>query len=402
MISTYLPVVISCVLIGAVSLARAAEPTAEKYQPGTIAHALQPFVDGNQISGGVMLVADKNKVLVTECVGYSDRDNKVPMKPNDVFFIASMTKAMTSTCIMMLVDEGKLSLEDPVEKYIPEYHGQMVVVESDENHKLLRKPKAPVTIKQLLTHTSGVLGGNPYLKSLDDKSLKERIVANALTPLMFEPGTQFSYGNGGYETAGRIIEIVTGESYWQFMLDRLIKPLGMKDTDFVLKKSQLPRFVKLYTPDEKFTKMDYTPMAAVMPLTSRNRCANPAGGLYSTAQDIARYCQMLLNGGQLDGRRYLSEKSVGIMTTTQTGTIMNGGESEVGYGLGWNTSQYFSAEHPLSKTLYSHSGAFRTDMCVDPEHGLVMVFMTQRGNLTDSSAFTRPFWAIAQKYFGSK
>lgn len=395
-----LTLILALVVCGFATCASAAgNAPASKYQPGTISKAMQQFVDGNQFGGAIMLVADKDNVLVTECVGYSDLKKKTPIKPDAIFWIASMTKAMTSTCIMMLVDEGKISIDDPVEKYLPEFNGQMVLAESDDNHRLLKKPLAPVTIKQLLNHTSGVVGGYPFTGILDTPSLGERVMAAALTPLGFEPNTRFSYGNGGYETAGRIIEVVSGMSYWKFIQDRLIIPLGMKDTNFVLTKSQLARLAKTYTPNDDFTVMTESTIPLTYPLTTKARSANPAGGLFSTANDVARYCQMLLNGGELDGKRYISRESLGIMTTTLTGHLLNDGKSENGYGLGWTTSQYYKPSAPLSVKAYSHSGAYRTDMCVDDEHGLVMVFMTQRGNLGDSSAFTNPFHKLAVENF---
>ncbi len=159
--------------------------TASPYQPGMLAKSIQPAIDKHQIAGAVMLVANKEKVLAIESVGYADLETKRPMKADTTFVIASMTKAMTCTAIMMLVDEGKLKLDDPVEKYLPEFKGQMVQVEGDDEHKLLRKPKAPITILQALNHTSGLLTNYPYTNLVDTPSQYQRVLAAALTPLQF-------------------------------------------------------------------------------------------------------------------------------------------------------------------------------------------------------------------------
>ncbi len=365
-----------------------------------VSDVLHRFVESNALSGAVVLVANHQDVLAVECAGYSNLEIKRLMQPDDLFWIASMTKAMTVCCVLMLAEEGKLSIDDPVCKYIPEFNDQMVLVEADENHNLLRKPKNPVTIKQLLNHTSGVLGSYPYSSVLDVPSLEERVLGAALTPLAFEPGSCFSYGNGGYETAGRIIELVSGVGYWEFIKTRLLQPLGMGDTDFAVAEADMERLAESYLVDDTDALVS-TSCLLSYPLTNRDRCANPAGGLFSTARDVCRFCQMVMNGGELDGRRYLSPQSVGLMTTTTTGTLLNGGESERGYGLGWNTTQYYDETHILSVKPYMHSGAFRTDMCIDPEHNLLMVTMIQRENCYDEHIFHDPLWDAALKSYGS-
>ena len=367
---------------------------------GGISDVLHRFVESHALSGAVVLVANKQDVLAVECAGYSNLETKRLMLPDDLFWIASMTKAMTVCCVLMLAEEGKLRIDDPVCAYIPEYQHQMVLVESDEDHKLLRKPKNPVTIKQLLNHTSGVVGAYPYSSVLDVPSLKERVLGAALTPLAFEPGSRFSYGNGGYETAGRIIEVMSGMGYWEFIKTRLLQPLGMCDTDFAVAEADMERLAESYLVDDTAALVS-TPCLLSYPLTNRDRCANPAGGLFSTARDVCRFCQMVMNGGILDGRRYLTPQSVGLMTTTTTGTLLNDGQSERGYGLGWNTNQYFDETQILSVKPYMHSGAFRTDMCIDPEHNLLMVTMIQRENCYDEHIFHDPLWDAALKSYGS-
>ncbi|MHB1456011.1 MAG: serine hydrolase domain-containing protein [Armatimonadota bacterium] len=368
------------------------------YQSGTVAKVLQPFLDNHTLAGAVVLVASGDEVLATETIGYSDIKSRKLMKPDATFWIASMTKAMTVAALMMLVDEGKLNISDPVEKYLPEFKGQMVVVERDDAHMLLKKPSHPITILEMLSHTSGLLTNYPLAARLNELPLQERVAAFALSPLRFEPGSKFEYGNGGFETAGRIIEVVSGMSYEEFMQKRLLTPLGMTDTTFNPTKQQIQRLAKCYQPNEDKSGMTEIPTPLLDPTDKRSRTANPAGGLFSTAKDVLLFCQMMLNGGIHNGKRLISEASIKQMSTTQTGELFGTGVIEGGYGLGLVTT---TKDHgtPLSTGAYGHSGAYRTDMWIDPKTRLITILMIQRGNLDDSSIFTIPLRQAAEKAF---
>lgn len=370
------------------------------YQSGTVARVLKPFIDNHTLAGAVVLVASGDRILTTETIGYADIKTKKPMQPDAMFWVASMTKAMTVTALMMLVDEGKVNISDPVEKYLPEFKGQMVAVERDDDHMILKKPAHPITIREMLSHTSGLLPNYPLAARLNELPLRERVAAFALSPLRFEPGSKFEYGNGGYETAGHIIEVLSGMSYEEFMQKRLLTPLGMTDTTFNPSRQQIRRLAKSYLPDENKTGMTEIPTPLLDPADKRSRTANPAGGLFSTAKDVSLFCQMILNGGVHDGKRLISEASIKQMTTTQTGDLFGTGINEGGYGLGWVTSSRdHGASEPLSTGAFGHSGAYRTDMWIDPKTRLITILMIQRGNLDDSSIFTIPLRQAAEKAF---
>lgn len=360
-------------------------------QPGkSFAEVLKPFVDNQTLAGAVILVADKEKVLAVESVGYSDIEAKTMMGPDALFWIASMSKPITAALLMMLVDDGKVRLDDPVERYLPEFKGLWVKAEEDKDHMLLRKPKQPVTVRQILNHTSGM----PFRSlleqpTLDHLPLRDAIRSYALTPLQTEPGTAYAYSNAGINTAGRIIEVVSGAPYETVLQKRLLGPLGMKDTTFWPGDMQLKRLAKSYKPNAAKNGLEPTTIAQLTyPLSDSKRQPMPAGGLFSTAQDVGKFCQMVLAGGEFEGKRYLSEGAVKEMTTRQTPPGLK--ES---YGLGWS----------VSPTSYGHGGAHATNMTVDTKRGLVLVFMVQHAGFPGDGARSQGvFRKAAEDRFGKQ
>lgn len=331
-----------------------------------VASALKPFVDDHVLAGAVTLVANKDKVLSLETIGYADVAKKKPMRADDVFWIASMSKAMTAAALMVLVDEGKVNVDDPVEKYLPGFKGQMVVAEKDGEHVLLKRPNHPITVKNVLTHTSGL----PFrtaieTPTLDTLPLAVAVRSYAMSPLEFQPDTKYQYANAGINTAGRIIEVVSGMAYEDFLDQRLFKPLGMKDTTFWPNPAQIKRIAKSYKGNKDKTDIEETTVTQLRyPLNDRTRYPMPAGGLFSTAIDTAHFCQMLLNGGTFNGQRILSEAAVKQMTSSQTGDLPQG------YGFGLSTEKKPGGS-------FGHGGAYSTDMHIYPQQGLVTVFMVQ-------------------------
>src|SRR5262249_26821571 len=196
----------------------AASPLAHPLVPAkALAATLQPFLDTHALAGAVTLVADKDRVLSLETVGFADIAANKPMRPNALFWIASQTKPITAVALMMLVGEGKVKVDDPVEKYLPEFKGQWLVVEQDKEHQLLKKPKRSITVRDILNHTSGM----PFRSALEEPTLdmvplRDAVRSYAITPLQFEPGTKYQYSNAGINTAGRIIEVVSGMPYETF------------------------------------------------------------------------------------------------------------------------------------------------------------------------------------------
>jgi CubicO group peptidase (beta-lactamase class C family) len=333
--------------------------------PASVTALLQPFVEKHELAGAVALVADKDKVLCVEAVGFADIAKKKAMKIDSMFWIASQSKAMTATAVMMLVDEGKISLDDPVEKYLPEFRGQMVVVEKDADHTLLRKPTHPITVREVLSHMSGL----PFQSAietptLDGLPLAAAVRSYAMTPLQTEPNTHYAYSNAGINTAARVLEVVSGIPYEDFMQKRLFAPLGMTDTTFWPTQEQVQRIAKSYRPDDAKSNLVEIPIGQLIyPLTGRvHRFPMPAGGLFSTAQDTARFCQMLLNGGQLEGRRYLSDAAFKELTRRQTPQSV---KDSYGFGLA------------VGNDWFGHGGAFATNMEIRPAKGLVLIWMVQ-------------------------
>ena len=335
--------------------------------PSTSSSLLKPFVDKHELAGAVALVADKNKVLSVEAVGFADIAAGKVMRQDNIFWIASQTKPMTAVAVMMLVDDGKISLDDPIEKYLPEFRGQMVVAEKDNEHIVLRKPKHPITVRETLNHTSGL----PFKSAieeptLDGLSLSSAVRSYAMTPLLSEPGTVYRYSNAGINTAARLIEVVGKVKYEDFMQQKLFDPLGMKDTTFWPNEAQSLRVAKSYRPDASKTNLAEFPISQLIhPLSDRvHRFPMPAGGLFSTAIDTSLFCRMLLNNGELDGKRYLSENAMRELSKRQTPPAMK--ES---YGLGFS----------VSPDSYGHGGAQATNMEIRSGKGLVLVWMVQHG-----------------------
>jgi len=356
--------------------------------PNGIAACLQPFLDNCTLAGAVTLVASPDKVLSLEAIGYADLAAKKPMRTDDLFWIASMTKPMTATALMMLVDEGKVNVDDPVEKYLPEVKGQMLTVPQDKGPALLKKPAHPITVREILSHTSGLPNTPPKDRVWDRLSLRETVLGYASSPLRSEPGSRYEYCNAGINTAGRIIEAVSGMPYEEFMEQRLVKPLGMKDITFWPSEEQLQRLAKSYKPNKEKIGLEETPIAQLTyPLTSRERHGFPAGSLFSTATDLSIFCRMILNGGVYEGKRYVSEAAVQQMTSTQTGALLNQGKNENGYGLCWATSRkVHDKAGPGSGGGFGHGGAYGTDMSLDPQRRLIMILLVQRAGLPGPEA----------------
>jgi CubicO group peptidase (beta-lactamase class C family) len=350
---------------------RASEPSSK------IAAALQPFVDSHSLAGAVALVATSNDVLSVNCVGYSDVAAKKPMQPDSMFWIASQSKSMTAAAFMMLVDEGKVNVDDPVEKYLPEFKGQMMIAEHNGDRLVLKKPSHAILVREVLSHTSGLpFTSRPETPTLDGYPLSEAVMSYAMSALEFEPGTKYSYANAGINTAARIIEVVSGIPYEEFMQRRLFKPLGMKDTTFWPTEKQARRIANSYKPNAAKNDLEEIKISQLhYPLTDHAvRYPMPAGGLFSTAHDVARFCQMILNGGELDGRRYLSENAVKTMTSKQTGDAVT--ES---YGFGWS----------VSPDSTGHGGAESTNMEVKRKHGLIFIWMVQHSGFPNDGGKSR-------------
>jgi len=346
-----------CVLVASLT-ARAAE--------SPVVAALQPYVASNWLAGAVTVVVGPDGVISHEAVGYSDVAQKVPMAKDALFWIASMTKPFTAVAFMMLVDEGKVSLDDPVSKFIPQM-GNLWVTESKTNDTLvLRRPVRPITMRHLLSHTSGLPFLTPILSAdLTGQPIDQQVLSFTMNPLEFQPGEGYRYSNEGIDTVGRVIEIVSGMPYHRFVQSRILDPLGMADTTFFPTSEQVKRLAKAYGASTDKATLVETRLPYMKPPFDRpGRYAEAGGGLFSTGADLARFCQMLLNRGVLNGQRMLSEGAFAELTKIQTG------QPDKKYGLGLSVN-------PDGDGAFGHGGAAATNMTVYPQRKLALIWLVQ-------------------------
>lgn len=374
----------------------AGEPTL----PG-VGAAMQEMVTKNEVAGAVTEVVSKDKILHLESTGLADVASKRPMTPDALFWIASMTKPITGTAVLMLQDEGKLNVADPVAKYIPEF----------ANLKTPSGKPANLTITQLLTHTSG-LGEASGPAAQQAKTLADLVPVWLAAPMQYEPGSQWKYTQSGINAAARIVEVVSGMTFDAFLQQRLFDPLGMKNTTFYPTEAQRAQLATAYAKNKDTGALEAVPQRG--DFGSRNHPPQGNGGLYSTAPDYARFCQMLLNGGAVDGHRYLSAEALKYMTTPQTGDLptgffQNGAFGNHGKNYGWGIATcilltpHEGVASMLSPGSFGHGGAWGTQAWVDPVKGVAYVLMVQRANFpnSDASEVRGAFQQAAAKALGN-
>ncbi len=337
---------------------------------------MKEYVDANETAGTVTIVARHGKLASFEAVGYQDLATKTPMQKNSMFRIASLTKPVTCAGIMILVDEGKISVIDPVEKYLPEYKSQMINGCSGRAAYGCEgvPPSRPINIEDLMKHTSGLPSDAPYPAGAPPATLADLAGLGAKLRLLFDPGTQWNYSNVGYNILGRIIEVVSKEPYDLFLKRNIFDPLEMKDTYFFVPGEKASRLASLYTLTAGGLKRAERP-------TEKPTIPMPAGGLVSTAADMLRFNLMMQNKGVLDGRRVLSSSAVTLMTTSHTGDLKAGWVPGVGHGYGYEVVRNADGMFRYNSIgSFVKGGAFRTYEWVDPEKDLVGVFMMQLTN----------------------
>lgn len=351
--------------------------------------SMEAFVQEGTLSGAVTLLYHNGRVVSQEAVGLQDIESNTPMTRESLFWIASMTKPVTALAVMMLQDEGKLSIDDPVAKHLPEFKNQMLLKEKTDTQVVLVKPQRPITIKDLLTHTSGLVGNSPLGgDALDVLSLREATLTYALSPLQFEPGSKWSYCNPGINTLGRIVEVVSGEEYAKFLEKRLFKPLGMKDTTFWPKQKALKHLATSYKMKADGKGLEPTHIRHLTePYSSKKRTPLAAGGLFSTADDLLKLYIMLLNDDEADGKRYVSKESLQLMTQSHTGDLKAGFADGMGMGLGFQVvKEPTGVTAMLSPGTYGHGGAHGTQGWIDPTNKAIYIMLIQRAGLQNGDA----------------
>jgi len=372
-------VLIAAALMGAL---QAAAPVID-----AVNERMESFVEAKDIAGSVTLVADGEKILHLSATGLADIGKKQPMEVDSVFWIASMTKPITATAVMMMQDEGKLSVDDPVSKYLPEFTGD----------------KAGITLKQCLTHSSG-LSEVTNEETKDVTTLKDLVPVFTAKPLAFPPGGKWQYSQTGINTAARVVEAVSGKAFPEFLEERLFGPLGMKDTGFYPGEAQIARIASAYkrTDDGKLEKAEITFLGGKS-IADKERYPRANGGLFSTAADYVKFAQMILNGGESGGNRYLKKETVKQMTSVQSGDLVTGFTPGNAWGLGWcivREPQGVTAA--LSPGSFGHGGLFGTQAWIDPAKGRIYLLLVQRANFTnqggaDGSEIRREFQNAASR-----
>jgi len=367
---------------------------------------LKRAVEQRQIAGGAALVARKGKIAHLATAGMQDAEAGVPISEATIYRIASMTKPVTSVAAMMLVEEGKLALSDPVAKFIPEFKQVRVLTKDAQPNQPLDRITTPVTtpltVRHLLNHTSGITYGfwdRPILGKLyREAGVSDGLIETpgttadnarrlASAPLIFQPGAAWEYGLNT-DLLGRVVEVASGQSLDQFFQTRIFEPVGMRDTHFILPAEKRTRLAALYTPDDskKIRRVGEGPQqigttrfSATYPLADNSQYHSGGAGLVSTLGDYARFLQMLLNHGEFNGRRLLKAETITQMTRNQIGDLspsINTHGDKFGYGFGIVTAASQPAE-VASLGSYSWGGIFYTYFLVDPDKELIAICTTQ-------------------------
>jgi CubicO group peptidase (beta-lactamase class C family) len=360
-----------------------------------LSDTMRRYVDEKRVAGVVTLIARDGKVIHFDAVGRRDIEANAPMEKDTIFRLASMSKAVTSVAIMMLMEEGRLLLNDPVANFIPAFESTTVAVPPPPNAPA-NSPVAivpaehPITIRDLLTHTAGISYGTGATKSQYEAAgfdawyfaesaepIGARIEKLATLPFDEQPGTHWVYG---YSTdiLGYVVEKASGSTFDEFLRSRIFEPLKMVDTHFFLPPEKQDRLATVYsaTPHGDIERAPDTGRFQGAYVDGPRACFSGGAGLLSTTQDYARFLQMLLNGGELDGVRILSPKTIELMTSNHVGTLY--AEGKLGFGLGFEVVEHLgSAGRPGSVGEFSWAGAYFTRFWVDPQEELLAVFMAQ-------------------------
>ena len=355
---------------------------------------MQGYIDRNEVAGVVTLVARRGKVVHFSALGQRDVEAGAPMTHDAIFRIASMTKPIASVALMMLYEEGRFQLRDPIAKWLPEFADMQVAVPAPPQERLTGRYKTapaarPITVQHILTHTAGL--ANTY-RGITQPEFQEVVAPRkpgdtvggmlkrlATLPLNFHPGEHWEYGRAT-DVVGRLVEVMSGQTLDAFLRERIFEPLGMTDTHFYLPESKLGRFAALYRPNAQGKiELAEAPTAESRFVAEPHTYFSGAGGLVSTARDYFRFHQMMLNGGELDGARILGRKTVELMTANHTGDkgIWLAGPG-YGFGLGYAVvTDLGPSGTPRSEGSYYWGGAFGTIFWVDPSEELIGILMEQ-------------------------
>jgi CubicO group peptidase (beta-lactamase class C family) len=368
---------------------------------------LNEFVTKGQVPGVTALIIRNGKIVYHKSFGYSDVENKTPLRNDDIFRIASQSKAITALAVMMLWEEGKFLLDEPVSKYIPEFKNPKVLLGFNKKDSTYwtEPAKSEITIRQLLTHTSGIdyaSIGSEEFKAIYAKAgvpsgigiasysdvLGDKIKILGKLPLKHHPGEKFTYGLNN-DVLGYLVEVLSGMSFDEFLKKRIFDPLGMKDTYFYLPKEKHSRLVNLYEfKNDRMVKVAGTVYDKVNPdyPLHEGKYFSGGAGLSSTVEDYAKFLQLFLNKGEFNGVRLLGRKTVELMLTNQLQPPLT---NKAGLGFGLETAEN-DFQSPYSIGTFSWGGAFNTQYWADPKEKLIGVIYT--------NVYATPYWTTGDKY----
>jgi len=389
-------VLITAVLCFAISMAAAPIPTAKPEQVGMsserlarLSSSMRAYIDRGEIAGTVTLVARHGKVVHLEAQGLMDMDSKTPMRTDSIFRLASMTKPIASIAVMMLFEEGRLHLNDPVSKFIPEFKNPQVKVINSPGANRAGASLVPanreITIRDLLTHTAGLAAGSSIVVAPEfEKFQKERTPQETIAgftkrlaklPLAYQPGTAWEYGPA-VDVLGYLVEVVSGQTFDRFLSERIFRPLEMTDTSFYVPDNKLNRLTTAYEPVQP------KGIRAIQPAREMRGSQvffSGSGGLFSTAEDYSRFCQMLLGGGSYNGARLVSRKTIELMTSNHIGDLPLWPDlAGYRFGLGFRVlANLGETQYPGSIGTFGWGGAYGTYFWVDPKEDMFGILMTQ-------------------------
>lgn len=347
----------------------------------------QSLVEDNYLPNAVVFVAHDGRVVYHKAFGWRNKEMAEPCRKDDIFRIASQTKAITAVALMALWEEGRFQLDDPIKKYIPAFDNPQVLVDYDAatGEYTTRPANCDITIRHLLTHTSGLSyqgffwdiaekAGVPPLNSLDSITLAQMVERMATLPLAHDPGAAFTYSMNS-DVLGRLIEILSGKRIDCFLQERIFEPLGMSDTYFYLPSDKVERLVTLYAYDsEKHTLYPSKhPIYQSFPYEGAKMLMSTGAGLCGTIEDYAKFCQMVLNGGTFNHQRIIGRKTLEMMQRNAVGDM----RGEIGFGLAWDVFRpQYMHNTILSEGTMRWGGMFSTDYIIDPQEDLIVLFYT--------------------------
>jgi CubicO group peptidase (beta-lactamase class C family) len=351
-------------------------------------------IDAGEVAGVVTLVARRGRIVHFEAHGYADIASKKPMRTDNIFRLASMGKPVTAVAIMMLVEQGKVRLNDQVAQYVPEFKGLTKVAVPKpggaENAYDLVDVSRPITVRDLLTHGSGLMSGGLGQRAAGESTQRapEDTLATYIpklgsVPLDFQPGTLWRYsGLAGFDVLSRIVEVVSGQPYDRWLQEHLFAPLGMTDSGFYFTGRQAERVATIYTrrPGESLQPNPTQALSSVY--------FSGAGGLATSPEDYLQFAQMLLNGGELAGKRLLGPRTVDLMVANHTGDMVNGQFGRPARGMGFGLGMQMvldpvAADLAVSQGAFSWPGGSGVAFWVEPKEELVSIYMIQGGSGAD-------------------